>query len=341
MIVHENISDASFSVVDLSGETIKSSKIVLPITSYSESTNLTIQHVFKLKKWDAAGRYVLAEHFYGNNSEWIVIDTQSVAQSKNISALFDIAISDISFSGTSGNVFYALNAGDIRKVNLSDGTISKPLVGNVTSFSVYPDNNVISFIGVSATDSSKRVVGLYRDGDSKPHVIRTVTSKGDLRVVSAHYFNEDYVAILDGDRMDILHGSYPNTTSEDTTSLKIFVSFNISGVSQLSFSPAGQYLLARTGTDFVSYDLEYQKKYKSDISGISSEFDLGWLNDNYIWSNRDGKLSIREFDGVNVHEINSVLIGQDAAITHNSRYLYSFVKTDSVYNLQRVRLTLP
>lgn len=339
----EGRSDApSFDLVDLSSDTIKTTKLTVPADMISESTTTGVTHVFQIEKWDDGGRYVLIKHTYDSKIEWLVLDTQDINSTKNITRLFDFAINSIYFSGTSGNLFYALGSNDIRKLDLSAGTISRPLVSNVASFNTF-DSNLITYVGTGTTGTNQQIVGLYRDGDDKPFILRAITNTDDLpvNVATTRYFNEDYVAISEGKKVDILSGSYPNSVN-DKSSLKALTSLTtVENVQNLSFNPTGEYVFIQSGAYFASYDLEYQKFTSANLEGNGNVPMFKWLNDQYIWSDRDGKLTIREFDGANVHTINSTITGQDATITSNGRYIYSINKSATNYQLQRVRMILP
>jgi len=343
MLVQRLAETPTFSLVDLSSDTTKSIELTIPANLYSQASTVGVTHTFQIDKWDDGGRYVLVKHTYGNNNEWLVLDTQNATLTKNITVQSGVNFSKIVFFGPSGNLFYVLDSGAIRKLDLSTNINSRPLVSNVTSFEIY-ESNVIAYVGVTATSADKRVVGLYRDGDDRSYILRTVTSSKDipLNIASTHYFNEDYVAIAEGKNVDILAGSYPNTASDDVTSLKIFASFETKeDVRELMFSPIGQYVFIQSGAYFASYDLEYQTFASSTIKGTGVVSKLKWLDDNYVWSDQGGSLSICEFDGTNAHIINSVLAGQDVALTHNGRYLYSINKASVGFQLQRVRMILP
>jgi hypothetical protein len=343
MLVQERADTPSYDLVDLSSDVIKTTKLTIPADVYSDSATVGVQHNFQIEKWDDSGRYVLIKHTYGDQVEWLVLDTQDVKSTKNITHLFDFVISSISFSGMGGNSFYVLGSGDIRKLDLSAGTISRPLINNVTSFSTY-GSDIITYVGTGASGTSQQVVGIYRDGDEKSYIIKTInnTYAVPINIAAARYFNEDYVAISEGNKVDILSGSFPNTGSDKITSLKELTSLTVNtNIQNLSFSPTGEYVFMQSGAFFASYDLEYQSLISSSIDGNGNVAPVKWLNDNYILSDRDGSLTIREFDGANIHTINPVQIGQDAVLSSSGRYIYSFNKSKAGYQLQRVRMVLP
>ncbi len=343
MIIEKRSDTPTFNLVDLGSDTIKTTILTISTNLYSESTTVGVVHTFDIDKWDDEGRYVLIRHKYNDLTEWLVLDTQNVDLTRNINRLFNVVITNVVFSGTSGSIFYALDANNIRKLDLDAVTISVPLVSNVTNFEIYNKSKMITYVGGGQIGTNQRVVGLYREGDDKSSIIRTVTSSPEtnLRIATTRYFNANYVAILDGTKVDILSGSYPDTTNNNS-SMKIIATFQtVNGIERLLFSPTGAYVFVQSGAYFASYDLEYQKFMASTIKGSGPILPLKWLNENYIWSGRDGKLTIREFDGSNVHIINPVLADQDATITSNGRYIYSFNKIGVNYQLQRVRMILP
>jgi hypothetical protein len=341
MLVQAQASTPTFDLVDLSSADVKTSVLTIPTDIYSDPATVGIAHTFQINGWDDGGRYVLIKHTFGDKDEWLVLDTQDIESTKNITRLLDFAISSIYFSGTSGNIFYALSGSDVRKLDLSARTISSPLVSGVSKFSLY-GSNVITYVGVN--NINQRVVGLYRDGDDKSYILRTIAdgNGAPVDIATAHYFNEDYVAIAVGKTVDILNGSYPTASGDQVTSLKILTSQTIDDdIQKISFSPTGEYVLIQSGAKLISYDLEYQSLVSFAIEGNGDVLSVKWLDNNYIWSNRDGNLTIREFDGANMHIINPIINGQDVVLTGNSRYIYSFDKSSTGYQLQRVRMILP
>lgn len=343
LIVQEKTDVPSFQLVDLRAQDVKTSTITLPADIYSDAGVEGVTHTFTLDQWDQGGRYVLLKHAYGDKNEWIVLDTQDMATSVNVSRLLSISLKDIRFSGTSGNILYGLlDDGVIRKLDLSAATISRGLVTNVKTFDLF-ETNIITYVGTSPSDPSKQVVGIYREGDESAHVLRTVDSQDTpLAVDATRYFSDDYVAISEGLKVTILKGRYPNSSAEETTSLKKYAEFTApSDVTTLSFSPEGDFLVSQSGLAFISYELEYKRQTNATVETSESvPHAFKWLDDAYLWSVYDGHLSIREFDGTNVHVINAAEPSFDATLSQNGRYLYSITKSGTSYQLQRVKMII-
>ena len=343
MLIQEKADAPTFQVVDLRAQDVKSTSITLPTSLYSEATTEGTTHTFTMMRWDSGGRYMLVKHTYGDKSEWIVLDTQSVSSSVNVSTLLNISVADLHFAGTNGTSLYGLTTdGILRKLDLSAATISRGLISNVSSFDVF-DNNIITYVGLDPNDATHQVAGIYRDGDASPHVLRTENSlTTPLSIATTRFFADDYVAIADGLKVTVLKGSYPVTAADDSTSLKQFGSFTVSApVDQLSFSPEGDYLVAQSGLNFISYELEYQRQTNANVTtSESTSHVLQWLDPAYLWAAYDGHLSIREFDGTNVHVINTSEPGFDATLSPNGTYLYTVAKSGDGYQLERVKMIL-
>lgn len=343
ILLQRHADTPQFNLIDLRSDSVQSETLTIPSSVYSTTPNSEAPHNFSMASWDRTGRYVLIRHTHGDTKEWLVLDTRESTSTRNITELFNLDIKDIKFAGSGGTVLYALVAdATIRRLDISSSNTSSPLVSNVTNFDTYEDGNIISYVG-TAKSGTEKVAGLYREGDEGPRVIRSIDSSSDtsLHIATTNYFNDDYVAIAEGKKVDILNGNYPNDNA-DISDLRTFASFTLDrDVKHLGFSPDGQYMLAQSDEYFSSYDLEYQSLASSSIEGEGTTSRLRWLDDNYIWSDRGGTLTIREFDGANSHTINKVAQGHDAYLTHNGRYVYSIGVADGNYQLQRVRLILP
>lgn len=340
ILLEGDASSPSFELIDISSNKAKAASLVIPASVYSEANYYGVVHNFRIVEWDGGERYVLVEHKYNDKTEWLVLDTQDVESTQNISALFKEPITDADFLGNGGNSIYVLSQTNIYKVELSSKTISGPLISSVTSFEVFDDRNVVSYIG---TTTDGRIAGVYRDGDEQPYVLRSVasTSQVPLNIAVTRYFNEDYVAISEGKNVNIMSGNYPDSLDDVSVSLRQTAAFSFDkDILHLSFSPEGEYVIVKNSDYYETYDIEYKTIYSSSVRGMGDDYSIEWLDANHLLMVRDGNLKLTDFDSANQYDINSVVFGQCVTITPNGRYLYSIGKTETGYQLQRVRLIL-
>jgi hypothetical protein len=335
---------STFVLADLQNEqSIRQRTLSLPAEVYSEATTPDVTHRFGLVEWDQGGRYVLLTHSFNDSTEWLVLDTEDATRTTNITKSLNIGIDRAQFSGTSGSQLYVLSAGDVRKIDVAGGTISRPLASKVASFDLY-GSDIIAYVSQPLADTHQQSVGVVREGDKLPHVLRTVvTSDAEpLHIATSRYFSEDYVAISLGGKVDILRGTYPSSTDATNDTLSQFASFTFSRpVEWLTISHNGRFVIAQAGDRFVSYDIERMSlPAEATLAGEGVATQLQWLDDFYAWSDRSGKLVLREYDGSNEYDMGAVATGFDATFSQNNRYLYSIGKTDSGYQLQRVRMIL-
>ena len=342
MMVQERANAPNFQLVDLRAQDIKLAAIQLPATLYSEATTPNVTHGFTMESWDKGGRYLLVKHTYADKSEYLMIDTQDVATSANVSRLLGVSLADVKFAGNSGNILYGLTDGTVRKLDLLNATISRALISNVTSFSLF-ETNVITYVGTNPDDATQQVAGVYREGDDAPYVLRTVKSlTTPVSINATRYYNDDFVAIAEGTKVTILKGSYPTSGNADISSLKSYAEFSTAtNVDSLTFSGEGNFLVAQSGLAFVGYEIEYMRFTNAMVTTSETQAHvLNWLDDAYLYGVYDGHLSIREFDGTNVHVIMPMEPGFDATLSQNGRFLYGIAKSGETYQLQRVRMIL-
>jgi len=338
-IIQEKEDSPVFSLVNLRSENVTSTSITLPDNIYDSNTdNPDMAHEFMLRRWDEGSRYVLLTHHIGSQVEWIVVDTRNVAESKNLTKQLGVQVKDVQFAGTDGRSFYALMGdGAIRKLDLGNQTISRALVTDVESFIFSHTTKVLSYVGSDIDDATRRVVGIYRDGDASSYVLRSVAKETPLAIATGLYHGNDYIAIAEGGAVLVLRGAYPRSV-DDVANLTEYSTISLdSPISWLSFSEDGDFLVVKGDVTFVGYEVEHKR---STIAPIASKADFHWLDKAYVWDDSDGTLKMRDFDGANVSKIMDVATGFDATLSQNGRFFYAIGKEDGGYRLQRVKMIL-
>lgn len=339
--VKEDAASPSIKLVDISKDTVESDTITIPESAYSASEEGKNQQ-FILETWDPDDRYLLVKHVYSDtNIEWLVVDTDSVNATKNVTKLLDVNAADMKFSNADSRVVYAKIGTDVRKINLNDATLSRPLVTNVASFDLYSDSMVT--YTTQRDEAGKRSVGYYIDGSDAPRTIKTYEPDDNrpLLLTVGRYFNETYQAIAYGDTVSITNGDLPR---DEKTPIKLTAAASMTiegGASYLTDKTNGRFIVAQNGPVLAVYDLELGKHTTTMLKGSSAvSKEIQWIDGYMFWGDRDTMLRLYEFDGTNSHDIMQVVPGMTATLSPSGKYLYGVTGGDGKYFLTRVQLQL-
>lgn len=330
-----------FELIDIRNREVSATTIQLPASLYGRSADATLERSFTLDHWDEDGRYMMIQHVFEDTREWLVVDTENVSRSINVTRLLSIELADLEFASTSGNILFGLTNGVVRKIDLGNATISRGLITNVSSFSVY-DSNILSYVGTDPVDSTIHVAGVYRDGDTSPVIVHRSNNKdARLFIDTSRYFNDRYIAVADQSMLTVYRGDYPSNESDVENLTELLNISATSAVTALSFSPTGNYVIAQSGSDFIGYEVEYDRVHQAAVStDENSVRTLRWLDGALLWGVQDGMLSFREFDGLNRNTIMPAVPGFDVTLSQNGRYVYAMTRTDETFRLERVTLIL-
>lgn len=342
VLVQQNANDTVYDLVDIRNDNISTKSITLP---ENIKTNLASAKMsgFTLKpvSWDSGNRYVLIRADANQSTEWIVLDTRNPESSQDISQILSINLGQVAFSGTSGKIFYGLSGGDLRKLDLEAGTISKVYVSQVDSFEMFNSSTLVYEAKKQEANQNFKLVGIYRDGDQSPHVIKQVLSDvSPLKIAITQYANKDYVAVLEARTLTIYRGSFPPADSQTNDSLDVYTTLSVGdGINRIKFSPSGDYLIALSPARAVSYSLEHKQMYNFDIASSVGD-SLAWLDDDYLYAVRDGKLFMQEFDGTNIANLMDASPNYGASLSSNQKYIYTTLVSGSGHDLSRIKMIL-
>lgn len=347
MIIATDPSLADLQLADISQQTPVVTKLALPASLYTAPAAGKSQQ-FTIVEWDKDSRYVLVKHTVEglDRIEWLVVDTQSIDVSKNVTSLLNVAIDAAHFSPGSSQALYAQIAGDVRKIDLGAATISRPLVSNVEDFRLYRDNGVIFTTKLDPT-TKQRSVGYVLDSDTAPRILQTVADDGTqpFRLAIGEYFSDIYVATQYGTTLTIRSGDLPKT-STDVAAMQLVTTQHLTELaSRLSMITGSRFVVAESKNSYAVYDLELRKLTNTTYKGAdtsAAQVPLEWIDGYMPWSDRDNTLRLYEFDGSNQHDIMPVAHSQAVSLARNGTYLYTISPVNGTQqNLQRVRLILP
>lgn len=332
VILSTNASSPNFEIINLSGDKPVSLPLVLPEGSYTR----TAAGQYSFIEWDKTSRYVMVRHDYSGVVEFILVDTQDVAQSKNLRTAMAMDVRKVLFAFDGGRSVYAINA-DNTLVNddLGDDTLPTVVGTGIADFAINHES-YLTFSSLVDAKTGKYTTGYYRSGSTAQSAVATSAS-AKSQIAIAHYFNADYMVIYDGSNLTISQiGSDINTFNARSSMIATLP--NVGDIDSLDFGPNGRFVVATSKTNHLVYDLELSKY--ADISTSEAGSTSLWLDEYYLASVKSEKLSIYEFDGQNKHEITAGMPGQAVVVSTNNSYIYTFAHSGTQVIFTKSRLTI-
>lgn len=320
---------AELAIVDIRPDKPVITPFVLPAGSYTSVEGQA--HQFSIVEWDFGSRYLLIKHVIGDKTEFIKIDRTNAAATQNLTTLFSVPLSDVHFSGTSGNVFYGLETTNIRKLDSGAGTISQPVIKDVTSFMLYKTDTM------AFTTHTGHTIGAGVYVDQKAYIVRSYDDTMPVHAQVTSYFSENYLAVARGTQVEVIkEPELSKGNSSATPKLNL-----PAGVQWLRFNASGRFIAAGNGTQYALYDMETQERFAVNLPGTAADLTkpLQWLDDYSLVSAADKDLRITEFDGGNQQVIIDAEPGYAATLDNDGKLLYSIARTQSgSYVLQATKL---
>lgn len=339
MLLQEAADQPVFTLVNIQGDTLRYDALTLPTGSYTPPAEGKTQ-TFTLDSWSDNDRAVLIRHTYDDTkTEWIWLDRSSPEKSIDINTTYAVSPSRVMFAGTGSRLLFVQTGDIVRRINLDEQTLSRPLATHVDNFTVYDDKTIM--YTTTPDGKSQRTVGYAAVDVEAPVAIATYPADGQpLFATMTKYFSQRYLAVVHGETLTIETGSLP--TEHDEGSLKKFASHEVSaGVTHLEISGNDRFVVATLPDGYATYDLELKKFDKTAWANpVQTTEKLHWLDNYMLWSDYGGELWFYEFDGANRQKIMPVAEGFAVSLSSNEKYVYGITKTDKGYELRRAQLIL-
>lgn len=301
--------------------TIPSDKIAWPSTGGKGEK-------FSIVEWDHDSRFILIKHVVGEMTEYLELDRTNAGVVKNLTRDFGMQISEPHFSGTSGNVFFALTDASLRKFDYGNNTASAPLASDVQSYRMSEDGRLVLVTVETKDEKTIQKVSIYHDG----HVTAVKIYSGiePTLTLLARFGGTDYLAIA-------RHGDvaiYPKPL-ENNKSQPIYLN-SLGGIDWLDSSPKEQFILAGRENRLISFDLDTELRYSFEVEGM--EHAPQWLDSSHIVSTSGDHITFIEFDGQNREDI--VGAHGRVSLSRDNKYLFSIDNIPGGAILQRSKLVV-
>lgn len=296
--------------------------------------------------WSSNEEHVLVKITYEDRSEWVLLHLKDLARSLNITKTFGLGETMLTMIDGSAEQLFVLEKRQLRRINTTDGVMSRILLNDVVDFASY-DRNVVYVTEDPATH--KRQIGVYRDNDMGGTIIADVPEDKKVQIALSYYYDEDYVAYLLDNQITVLRGKIPayEEGGADISGLKLLGSekFYSEIPEKFSVSPEGEYLLAQKSNKMMVMDLEMGDTFEYEAPNAK----INWFDASMLYAINDKQqIIVWDFDGTNERNLaDSVRASDDkgvlvlnypVTVTSNNRWLYYLAKGDKFIILTREKI---
>lgn len=298
--------------------------------------------------WSRDENRALAKVRYDGKVEWVLVNLRDVASSLNLTRTFGMSFDRIEMIDNAANQLFVLENHQLRRINVSEKTMSRVLLGNVKDFDSNGTNLIYLTTELSAQGENEkyRAIGVYRNDEKDGTILAKVKVSQKVQIALAQYFDEDYMCYVVDQKPTILYGALPSYDERgaDLTGLKeLFEDEILSATPEsLTVSSGNAYVVARAGARYMVVDLETRSLYEYEAPAAA----LNWLDGSMMYAVRQGEILVWDFDGTNQRNLAEsvkkdarlVAMERPVMIASNNRWMYYLSEDKAGIKLVREKI---
>lgn len=299
----------TFQVVDLNDKDNPVSTVVLP--SGIASTGQARQ--FSVVEWSTNNTDVLLKHTYDGKTEFIVLNRSNPSRSRNVTTtLGERTFTDVTLRDKQPDQFYLYNQAD-RSLYSSDlrNRQYALVASKVLSYKAY-QKDTIMYVSPSSADTNKVTVHVIHKG--RDRAVRSIAASPTYLLDAADFDGSLYMAIGGSNEPGVYLYKDPLSRFNNTEeALRSFRALTLPGATRISFSANARFISVQSGSQFAVYDAETERQFRYDTElAIVDKTHAAWMDGHRLsLVDRTGTVRVFDFDGTNMHELNTGVPGSD------------------------------
>lgn len=288
------------------------------------------KHSFKEIEWSADNVHLLIEHSYDDVKEFILLDVENPAQSVVINKTLNINPTSISMRNKSAESFYFLDGvKNLSRVDLKDKVVTL-IAQHVLA---YKSSNEEMIMYVEEDINAAGFATAKIKDQSHTYSLRQMSNSSAYLLSLMRFNNSWYMGLYSGsegkayiykDPQNILS----KNTSKKATPLAVLKG---QGSKTMEISANSRFVALTDGSKFSVYDAEKNKQYRYSSGVELDDSPVKWLDGFRLQAvSKKGKLTVFDFDGSNIRELQTGSTNTKAYLDHGSNTMYSLSPSSSV-----------
>lgn len=340
--VIENANEPVLTFVNLDSNEPTKRQLTLPVESYTAPAEGE-QQTFDLYAWAYDNRYLLVKHSYGQRVEWISFNTSDGKTAKNLTRVLGIDAVDVQYAKDDANTLLMLTAaGEVRKTNIDQKTVSGPLLQNINDFTMY-DTATVVFTTKQDPTTRKRTAGYFTIGTAGPRTVYETQADDTarLRLSINKYYGKYYQAVAHGEKVLIHTGDLTASDAKDPAPFVRLTELSLKGeAAYLGFSPdQHRFVYAGSGSHVVTYDLDLNTGASFTLQA-TPQTQIDWIDEFHFITNEGSTVRMYDYDGTNGHDMIKNVMATDVSLLQNGKYLNAITKVGESTAITRVKMII-
>jgi hypothetical protein len=302
LLVREPNFAASFDLYDLKDPKDVAGSVARITLPGGVMTPSIHKESLKVVAWADDNRHVLLKHTFGDQLEYILLDTQAPKKSLNVNQALGISGVRITLQNKKYNQYFVYNPTTLTLsvTSLSDGKL-KLLARDIVAYSTYGNN---TFVYVTTADAPEGKVYAVMDiGGSRYQLQELPKLHSDAYLLDLSRYKDSWfvaVGTNQGKRVAI----YRDPQDQPEGKMKALAKLKIGRPNFLKFSADSRFIMAEHGKHFAVYDGRYDHQYAFALGRLDKPaMHAKWLDAAHIVYVSKGKEIMADFDGRNVQRL--------------------------------------
>ncbi|MBR6532426.1 PEGA domain-containing protein [Candidatus Saccharibacteria bacterium] len=261
--------------------------------------------------WNKDGNRVLLKVVWNEKDEWLLLDLKNAEKSVSLTEVFGMNFDTVKFFDKTGDDLLVVESGELRKLDVSEQSISKILASNVTNFNTYDESIVYVADGK---------VSVLRKFDSEAIDLLDVQGDRIFAALTRSYRDNYLTAVADG-VLSLYKGQLPRSKDDDSFEQVFSVEIGLLP-ERIKIGADGDFVIMSNGKNIVTLDMESESVSRFEIE----DGKVGWLDDYLLYVvDGDGDMIAYDYDGLNRRELSKNASQRlSATVSEDNRWLYYF-----------------
>lgn len=345
LVVQQSSSLPAVEIFDLEASVVTATSTVLPASVLTDVAGN--YGSFEVVGWaDDNRHFMLLQKLPDGQKMYLLIDRENLDLSVNLSTVFGVIPTSVSFRDDKADKFYLYFAsgGLLKPADLAAKSVGDTILDQVLSYKTVGSNLILY---ATTKDSQVGTVSVKIHDDGQSYILGELAFDSSNRYLLefAKFETSWYYAIGSGasDRIQIYKNPLNFIAAETPIPAALLTTLKSGTPDLISFSSkVKRFILARSGQAVSVYDAEEDMSYKYDLPFTADAgAKLTWVDTFHLQSVAGGKLQVFEFDGQNNRELLSVRGTSAGYFSKNFKSLFTITPTDTGSTLDTTSLIAP